>query len=107
MTVFNNSLYILLHPAGLVLWQILLTAVAIGITSPSSRVRIALLPLQALLLWLVYERCLRVIPFMSVATVMAGNAPTYFLRYLDVAVLNRWNYETSGPTTSLCARNSN
>ena len=51
--------------------------------------------------WTVYERCLEEIPIMSVATVIAGNTPTYFLRYSDVALLSKRDFEANPPTTSL------
>ncbi|MCJ1329385.1 hypothetical protein MMC10_006064 [Thelotrema lepadinum] len=33
-----------------------------------------------------------------------GNAPAYFLRYIDVALLSKWSYESDGPASSLCPR---
>ena len=102
--MIDTFIYLLMHPVVLFLGQILLTAFAIGFTRSSSTLRFFILPLQALALWIIYERCLKVIPDMSIVSFVAGNASIYFLRYIDVALLSRWTFKADGPTTSLCPR---
>lgn len=92
---------LLAHPVAVIFGQILITAYAIVCTRPSSYFRLALLSYQVLALWLIFENCMRTIPAMWVASVIAGNAPTYFLRYLDLVLLRRWDSAANRPTTSV------
>ena len=88
----------LLHPISLVLFEIFATAIAIGYTSPSSFIRPVLLPLVAVSTCCVIATCLENIPRIFWASLVAGNAPTYLLRYLDLVLLNRWSFEAGGPS---------
>ena len=90
---------LLLHPASLVVYQVLVTALLISFTKPSSLVRPAALPFLAAATHLIVLKCLKDIARLSVASILAGNGPTYLLRYLDLALLSRWSYEAGGPTS--------
>lgn len=87
----------LFHPVSLVLFEIFATALAIGYTSHSSLIRPALLPLVAVSTCCVIVTCLEDIPRIFWASLVAGNAPTYLLRYLDLVLLDRWSFEAGGP----------
>lgn len=88
---------LLLHPVVLVLFQVLIIAFAIGFTSPFSISRLAGLPLVAIAAWLVVMACPQ---YLSRAwiTIVAGNGPTYLLRYIELVLLCEWNFETGKPT---------
>lgn len=99
-------LSLILHPISLVTSQVIITALAISFTRPSSIItRLAALPLLIIATWLVALTCLQRIPRISFASLVAGNGPTYLLRYIDLVLLSRWDYETQGPTNSSQPRN--
>lgn len=91
---------LLLHPVSLVLCEVIIASLAISFTSPSSIIRPATLPLLGIATWLVTVTCTQRIPRMSLASIVAGNGPTYLLRYIDLVLLSRWSYEAGGPTNS-------
>lgn len=91
-----------LHPLVLIGFEVTTTALIIGFTSPSSIIRLAALPLVALAAALVILTCRDYISLFW-TTVVAGNAPTYLLRYIDLALLSRWSFVTRGPTRFLAA----
>jgi hypothetical protein len=101
MTLFS----FLLHPISLVISQVLITALAISFTPPSSIVRPAALPLLIAATWRIAATCLQHIPRMSLASVVAGNAPAYLVRYVDLVLLSRWSHEARGPTNPPRLRN--
>ena len=96
---------LILHPISLVICQVIVTSFALSFTHPSSLFRPAALPLVMIATWLVTATCLQHIPRMSLASIVVGNALAYLLRYFDLVVLSRWNYETCGPTNSSEPRN--
>ena len=87
----------LFHPLVLIGFEVSTTAIIIGFTSPSSILRFAALPLVALAAALVIITCRNYISLFW-TTVVAGNAPTYLLRYIELALLSRWSFVTEGPT---------
>ena len=89
---------LLLHPITLITFEILTTAIVIGFTTPSSILRPALLPLVATATFLTLVTCPIFLPRFWI-TVVAGNAPTYLLRYIELALLSRWSYAANGPTS--------
>lgn len=90
---------LLLHPVILVILQIFIIALAIGLTSPNTITRLAGLPLVAVAAWLVVMTCSDYLPRAWV-TVVAGNGPTYFLRYIELVLLCKWSFDTGRPITS-------
>ena len=79
--------------------EITVTALTIGLTSSSSK----LLRLLGLLIvtttaYLAFLTTFRHVSITMWASVLAGNASTYVLRYLDLALLDRWNFDDGGPT---------
>jgi len=88
---------ILIYPVFLVILQILVIALAIGFTSPTSITRLAGLPLVAIAAWLVLTTCSTCLPRAWIP-VVAGNGPTYLLRYIGLALLCKWSFETGKPT---------
>ena len=87
----------LLHPVSLVIFEIFASALAIAYASPTSLIRPALLPIVAICTYCVITTCLEKIPRIFWASLVAGNAPTYLLRYLDLVLLSRWSFEAGGP----------
>jgi hypothetical protein len=88
------------HPINLTIFQVLITASAISFTRPSSITRPAALPLLIAATWLIAVTCLQHIPRMSLTSIVAGNGPTYLVRYIDLVLISRWSYEAGGPTNS-------
>jgi hypothetical protein len=93
----------ILYPITLIITQVLITALAISFTPPSSLTRLALLPLLITATWLISTTCLQRIPRMSFASVIAGNGLTYLVRYIDLVLLSRWSYDTQAPTRTSSA----
>ena len=89
--------FLLFHPVALIALQVLITSIVIGFISPSSIIRPAILPLTAAATWLIIRTCTHRITQLSLASIVAGNGPTYLLHYLDLVLLSRWNYEMGGP----------
>lgn len=97
---------LILHPFSVIfICEWVLTSVIISFTHPSSLFRPAALPFVILATWHVAKTCFQHISRKSLAGIVAGIAATYLFRYLDLVVLSRWNYETSGPTNSSEPRN--
>lgn len=94
---------LLLHPITLITFEILATAIVLGFTTPSSTLRPAILPLVATATFLVLVTCPIFLPRFWI-TVVAGNAPTYLLRYIELTLLSRWSYTADGPTSIAHAR---
>lgn len=89
----------MLLPTIWVAVEITISALTIGLTSSSSK----LLRLFGLLLvttaaYLAFLTTFRHVSTTLWASVFAGNASTYVLRYLDLALLDRWNFDDRGPT---------
>ena len=95
------SLYLpLLQPVALVVFEVLVTALAVGFTSASSKsIRSLGLTLVAASAYVVILTTLRNVPRKLWASVLAGNASTYLLRYLDLVLLDRWSFDDGGPMT--------
>ncbi len=76
-----------------------ITALVIGFTSISSkRIRLSGLMLVAASAYLAIMTTLRHVPNTMLASVLAGNASTYTLRYLELVLLDRWSFDDGGPT---------
>ena len=87
-----------LQPITLVLFQILTTAIVIGFTSPSAHtIRSLGLILVAVVAYSAILTTARHVSSVLLAGVFAGNATTYFLRYLDLALLDKWSFADEGP----------
>jgi hypothetical protein len=93
-------LSLILHPIPLVIFEVIITTLAISFTRPSSVIRLILLPLLIAATWLITTSCPQRIPHISFASVVAGNGPTYLVRYIDLVLLSRWSYDTKAPTRS-------
>lgn len=88
-----------LNPLTLVILEVLSTVLAIGFTSASSKlIRWFGLTLLAASACVAAATTLRYIPSKLWASVLAGNASTYLLRYLELVLLERWSFEAGGPT---------
>ena len=88
----------LLHPISLIVFEILTNAGVLAFTSPSSIFRPAALLLVVIAAWLALSTCGDYMPRFW-ATGIAGNAPTYLLRYIDLALLGKWSFAAGGPTS--------
>jgi hypothetical protein len=90
-------LSLILHPVTLVISQVIITALVISFTPPSSVIRLISLPLLIAATWLITTSCRQHIPRISFASIVAGNGPTYLVRYIDLALLRKWSYDTQAP----------
>lgn len=89
----------ILIPTTLVAVEITLNALTVGFTSSSSKlVRLFGLLLVTAAAYLAILTIHRHVSSNLWASVLAGNASTYVLRYLDLALLEKWNFEDRGPT---------
>ncbi len=87
------------HPISLIALEVLTTAYVLGFTSPSSTVRLGALPLVVTACWFTISTCNNHMPrFWTM--VIAGNAPTYLIRYIELALLGKWSFAAGGPTSS-------
>ena len=90
-----------LHPVSLVILEVLSTGVVIGFTSASSKwVRSFGLMLVAASAYISISNTVRHVPSKLWSSVLAGNASTYLLRYVDLVLLDSWSFDARGPTTS-------
>lgn len=79
--------------------EIAITALILGCSSPNSKVsRLFGLALVITAAYLTFQTTLHHVESTMWAGVFGGNAATYVLRYLDLALLDRWSFETGGPT---------
>ena len=91
-------LFTLLQHIKFVLIEALLTAACIGFTPASSSLRWAGLPLVALCVWRVLSNCQYDFSDIYWIIVVASSAPICFLRYIDLVLVDRWEFESYGPT---------
>ena len=96
MYVYAYSVISTIHPVTLVGLEIMATALVIGFIDPVSFFRLALIPFIAECCWRTIVTCTQNIQWVFWATPVAGNAPTYLLRYVDLVLLDRWSFEAGG-----------
>lgn len=97
--MFSFSYSPILIPPTLIAVEITGTALIIGFTSSSSKlVRLFGLLLVTTAATLAIRTTLRHVSITLWASVFAGNASTYVLRYLDLALLDQWSFDDGGPT---------
>lgn len=91
-----------LQSVTLILGQVLITALGIGFTSASStQIRSYAFPLVIAGAYLAILLTIHHVPSTLWASVLAGNASTYVLRYLELVLIDRWSFEDGGPTRLL------
>ncbi|ORY10122.1 membrane bound O-acyl transferase family-domain-containing protein [Clohesyomyces aquaticus] len=90
-----------LHPAIYLILEVLMTTVVVGFTSTHSLLRIACLPFMTLLLWECVPLCMIYMVRMPWASMLGGYATSFYLQYIDVALLSRWDYSTGRPESGL------
>lgn len=79
-----------------------MTALGIGFTSASStQIRSYAFLLVIASAYLANLLIIHHVPSTLWASVLAGNASTYVLRYLELVLIDRWSYEDGGPTRRL------
>ena len=88
-----------LQSVALILGEILITALGIGFTSASSiPIRSYGFPLVVASAYVANLLIIHRVPSTLWASVLAGNASTYVLRYLELVLIDKWNFEDGGPT---------
>ncbi|KAK4210160.1 membrane bound O-acyl transferase family-domain-containing protein [Rhypophila decipiens] len=80
---------------------LLISSIVIGFTSPSSNLRVGLLPVLSFLSWHCTLACPQYIPRSAWASSVGGYTLSLFLHYLDVAVLSQWSFDLQGPAKNL------
>lgn len=88
-----------LHPVLLLVAEIVFIVIATGFTSPSSMIRMFLLPFVAICSWLAVCTSLEKMHRAPWAAFMGGHSITFLLQYISIALLSRWSFMTSGPST--------
>ncbi|KXS94515.1 hypothetical protein AC578_3187 [Pseudocercospora eumusae] len=87
---------------SLLVLQLLLTSTAVGFTSQSSVLRLALLPVMVLVTWNVLTICTKPHAIhVSARTILGAGSVYRIIHYIAVALLDCWTYEAQGPTSSL------
>lgn len=88
-----------LRPVALVLVEVATTILAVGFTLPSSKyIRMHGMILVAACTYFTVQTTRGHVSNVMVANVLAGNAMTYLLRYLELALLEKWSFDDRGPT---------
>lgn len=79
-----------------------MTALGIGFTSASStQIRSYAFPLVIASAYLANLLIIHHVPSTLWASVLAGNASTYVLRYLELVLIDRWSFDDGGPNRRL------
>lgn len=88
-----------LLPIALILVEVATTVLAVGFTSPLSKhIRMPGLIIVAACTYLTVLTARGHVTNVMWASIFAGNAMTYLLRYLELALLEKWSFDDRGPT---------
>ena len=88
-----------LQSVTLISIEVLITALAIGFTSAfSTPIRSFGFPLVVASAYVAFQLVIHHIPSTLWAGVLAGNASTYVLRYLELVLIDKWSFDHGGPT---------
>ena len=87
----------LLHPITVFLFQAALTICAVGFTTPSSVIRLAMIPLILACMYAVRSDYLDSFPREVFASIVAGSTYSGFLQYLDIVILSQWSFDGHDP----------
>ncbi|PVH94908.1 hypothetical protein DM02DRAFT_691959 [Periconia macrospinosa] len=102
----SSAFALALPPAHLLLFQLIGASAAVGCPSPESWVRPAVLPiLSACSYGIMKNGNAYMRP--RWASLLGGFSVAVLLRYLDVGVINRWNFESQGPVGTKKAAHEN
>ena len=93
-----------LHPGLLLVTQVLLIVTVTGFTSPSSIIRLSLLPIMAIFSWSIVLTSLETMHRGPWAAFVGGYSLTFLLQYISTALLSRWSFVTSGPSSDTSAQ---
>ncbi|MCJ1422995.1 hypothetical protein MMC29_000876 [Sticta canariensis] len=96
---FASSHVTRLHPGLLLVTQVVLIVAVTGFTSPSSIIRLSLLPFMALCSWSIVLTSLKSMHRGPWAAFVGGSSLTFLLQYISTALLSRWSFVTSGPSS--------
>lgn len=95
--ILSNYTLLSFRPVNYVVLEIITTTLVVGFTSPNSSIRLGTLPLIAFATWRSLSTCSTDIPNVFWASLISGNGLTYFLLYIELALLSKWNFEDRGP----------
>ena len=90
---------VLTHIVIPIVLQVSLNAFAVGFTSPSSPIRLAILPLIVACVYQVIPICLQATERVVYAALLGAHSLSFLLQYIDTALLTKWSAEAGGPTT--------
>lgn len=101
----NPPSSMLSHPITLNLPELNLLALIIAFTSPYSAIRPFATPAFLFLHGQLILTCFERTQSIFWAIMLSGNSASYFLQYLETALLSQWNYESYGPLDAAAASN--
>lgn len=84
--------------------EILVETLTIGFTSPSSRLRVAAIPILAGYVWYAFPMVVGGMPRIAWAGIVGGYMFGQLWHFIDVALLSRWSFAARGPTRGPSAR---
>jgi len=82
----------------LMVLQVSLNALLIAFTSPSSPLRLAVLPIIVICVHQVLPICLEATGRVIWAALLGAHSVSFLFQYLDTALLSKWSAEVGGPT---------
>lgn len=91
---------LLLHPLLIFLSETTVSAIVIGFTSPTSFIRLALLPFILVCAHRCVLTALERTERTYLASLYGGSSVGWAIHYIEIALLSRWSYETRGPNRS-------
>jgi hypothetical protein len=93
--------FFLIHPLSRIFLQLLLSALVLGFTHPTSTIRLVAFPLQCLFVLLTFVPPIPVFDSSRVFSNIYGVATVCcFLQYIDAGLLSRWSFDARGPTSA-------
>ena len=90
---------LLTYLIGVIALQVPLNTLIIAFTSPSSPLRLVVLPLIVLCVHQVLPICLEARGRVIWAAILGAHSINFLFQYLETALLTKWSAEVAGPTT--------
>jgi hypothetical protein len=90
-----------INPLISIAGELIITALVVGFTSPSSFIRLTSLPLVISYVWLALPICMNYFVHTAWAGLFGGYSIFWLFQYVDVALLSRCSFELGEPTNEL------
>lgn len=95
----SHIMQLYIYPVLLLVIQVLFIVIVTGFTPPSSIIRLSLLPFMAICSWSIVLTSLESMHRGPWAAFVGGGSLTFLLQYISTALLTRWSFVTSGPSS--------